>query len=744
MAFLSAGTSAQSASRVLPIVFTATIFLSAALLFFVQPLFAKLVLPVLGGSSSVWTTAMLFFQLVLIAGYLYAHLATRFLGLTQQIALHLGLFAVALLFLPLGIPTGWSYDPDAATVPQTLALFAVGVGVPFAVLSANAPLIQAWYARSGGPSAHDPYFLYGASNLGSLIALLGFPLLAEPLFGVSAIGIGWAAGFVALGVFLLLSGTLSRTLGPGEVRLATEGADAPPRTSRAPTRTDIGWWIFYAFVPSSLMLAVTAKISTDLGSFPLIWTIPLSLYLLTFVLTFTKRPAVPDRILNIAFAVGFIALALHITGLFGGVTLATTYVLVAGFFVVALKSHRCLYARRPDGRHLTLFYVTMSIGGALGGVFNSVIAPLVFADIYELAVSVALASVLFVAAKPGNASRQFALGIAAGAAIILPLEAWTWIEKVSVDAGLYAFTAVFALAVILLRGTGWALVSATTVVLATTIYSNRGEAVFRDRSFFGTHEVWTKGDLRVYTNGTTVHGAQRIADLTAERPLPLYYYHPAAPMAQVLTSGIASEDAAIGVVGLGVGSLACYARPGQQWHFYEIDRAVYDMAKDPGLFTFMSSCAPEAPVHMGDARVVLETQDLTFDVLVIDAYSSDAVPMHLTTLEAVELYLQRLKPGGLLVFHISNRYYAIAPPLARIAGALGLEARLQDYTGAGGQVPEGASSSSVLVMSADAGTIDALPGGAEVWKQIGLVHGSLWTDDYADLLSTLKGLPGGW
>jgi hypothetical protein len=287
-----------SSRTFVPALFTATVFLSASLLFFVQPLFAKIVLPQIGGAPAVWTTAMLFFQSVLIGGYLYAHLLTRHVPVRAQIAIHLGLWALALGFLPLAIDAGWHYDPETSPALQTLSLFAAGVGLPFFVLSANAPLIQSWYARSGGPSSDDPYFLYGASNVGSLLALLAFPLVAEPLFGARQISLGWSVGFLTLGGFLLLSGLAARRT-PQE----RPGAVSAPETD-LPTTRQIGFWLLLAFVPSSLMLAVTSKTATDMGSIPLFWVIPLALYLLTFVLTFTNRPMIGPRMRLVGFIFG--------------------------------------------------------------------------------------------------------------------------------------------------------------------------------------------------------------------------------------------------------------------------------------------------------------------------------------------------------------------------------------------------------------------------------------------------------
>jgi hypothetical protein len=631
---------------------------------------------------------------LLIGGYLYAHLLARYVPLRWQCAVHFLLWAVALSFLPLSVLTGWTYHADRSTVVQALTLFAAGVGVPFLFLSANAPLIQSWYARTDGPSAADPYFLYGASNFGSMLALLAFPLVAEPIFGAKQIGWGWTLGFVALGGFLVLSGMMAHS-GAKDSRQPTSPTSATERVDTTPTRADYVRWALLAFVPSSLMLAVTTQISMDVGSVPLVWVIPLALFLLTFVLTFTNRPPFGQRVLNVGFAAGMGCLAFVF--LRTGTVMSWTQagIMILAFFAVALFCHRRLYEARPGGGHLTAFYLTMSVGGALGGLFNSILAPLMFDRLYEGMVSLVVATLL----------------------IMLP-------------SGQRMQRTLFRLAA----------VGGVTIVYAVTMawFANAGNMLYSDRSFFGTHRVVEIGGLRQYTNGTTLHGAQRVSDLGAAQPTPLTYYHRNGPMAQVLTSerGLAAQT--VGIVGLGVGALTCFRQQGQDWHLYEIDKTVDRMARDPRLFTFVSSCAPDAPTHLGDARMVLQDQiDLRFDILVIDAYSSDAVPMHLTTTEAMALYLDRLKPQGILVYHISNRYYSIDLPLGRSAAALGVVARIQKRDVADIDRDDGESSSTVVMIAREAADFGPLNDDVR-WEPLFSDQGRLWTDDYANLLSILR------
>lgn len=732
MSTTSTSDSAQGGTvALIPVLFMATIFLSASLLFFVQPLFTKIVLPSIGGAPAVWTTAMLFFQTVLIIGYLYAHLSTKYLSLKLQLGLHLGLWAVALLFLPLSIQSGWRFDPDTPVALQTLTLFAFGVGMPFAVLSANAPLIQSWYAKSDGPSAADPYFLYGASNLGSLSALLAFPLLAEPLFGAAQIGWGWAAGYVVLGAFLGLSGLAARK---------GHAVQSVQASSEKPGPGDYAWWLLLAFIPSSLMLAITSKISTDIGSFPLVWVLPLSLYLLTFVLCFTNRPMIGGRAMDGLFLLSLAVLAIIFTGIkLGSVTIPVTILLLVTFFFIAMKTHQTLYDARPAAANLTIFYVTMSLGGALGGLFNAIVAPNIFSDLHEGRITVFLAVLLLFVGVAPPSLRSLRNGVLTMVFVLSPFMIIGLPPMELTDDTVKLAVGVLVLVMIYL-GRNNKIISASALIAVLGIgfmLTNSAHTRFKDRSFFGTHTVWDGPAIRIYRNGTTVHGAQALADLPPDtRPTPLYYYHPDGPMAQVLTSPVGQAARDIGIVGLGVGSLACYARPSQSWQFYEIDSMIDRVARDPEIFTFISSCTPDAPTHIGDARVVLAQQmDTQYDILVIDAYSSDAVPIHLTTNEAIMLYLERVKPGGIIMLHISNRYYDIARPLGRSAADLGLTAAIQRYDGS--PVDTGNSPSHVVVMSADPDSIARFTADPR-WDVLQNDGGRIWTDDYANLLSILK------
>lgn len=723
-------TGARRGGRVIPVLFTATIFTSALLLFFVQPLFTRLVLPQIGGAAAVWTTAMLFFQTVLIGGYLYAHVLTRHVPMLAQVAVHLALLLLALAFLPLAVPEGWHYDPARPVVTQTLMLYALGVGLPFAVLSANAPLIQSWYRRSGAPGAEDPYFLYAASNLGSLVALLAFPFVAEPLFGVTAISAGWSLGFLALEPLLLMSGLAARR----GVEPAAAAAQADREAPALGLRT-LAWWAFLAFLPSSLMLCVTTKISTDLGTMPLVWVIPLALYLLTFVLVFSTRSALTaDRLrrglpVALAVLVLFAMLPLKSFKLIG--------LLLLAFFLIALAAHRILFEARPDPRQLTVFYLTMSVGGALGGLFNSIFAPAVFHSVMEYPITVMLCALLMLRRPQDLGPRNIAAGLLVGVVALLPIlldVAPLRDLTAAVKVGTVAVLLGAALVVLARRpATG---IAAICVVLAMWMMINSAN-ILNLRSFFGVHLVKEINGMRLYTNGNTVHGAQLIAE-TEGRPTPLTYYDRRGLMAQIVSDARKVPARSVGVVGLGIGALACYAQPGQDWHFYEIDPTVVEIAQDSRYFRFLSACAPDAKIHVGDARIVLQQQtDQKFDILVIDAYSSDAIPVHLATVEAIQLYLDRLNPGGILVFHISNRFYDLGKALVVAADHLGLASRVAAQSAADLKDVPGAYPSRVVVLARNEDDL-GIAGTDPAWKPLPPSDIRMWTDDYANLLAVLR------
>ena len=617
-------------SATLPI-YIGTIFLSAFLLFGIQPMFAKMVLPKLGGTPAVWSVAMVFFQAVLLAGYAYAHWLTGRFALRTAALIHLGVMILVLgLALPIGIAAGFERPPQSGEMVWLIGLFAASVGLPFFAVSANGPLLQAWFARSGHHHAADPYFLYAASNIGSFLALIAYPFAIEPLLPLAFQAKAWSWGFA-----LLLAGVAAcaglaignRTSGDAGHGLAASGAA-------------IGWpqrlsWLALAFVPSGLLVAVTAFLSTDVAAAPLLWVIPLALFLLTFVIVFQRKPILSQRWmlhLQLVLVAVLIAVTVLKPGIGWGWVLALHLAL---FFATTMIAHGELVKRRPDASRLTEFYLWMSLGGVLGGLFSGLLAPVLFNSVLEYPMLL-VAGLL---CRPGFTS------------IHLPR---------------LAQTAVGAAAVSLF-------------VAMVISEQQRTDAV---RSFFGVSRIveTEDGRFRQLAHGTTIHGAQRLrADdgtPVTGRPEPLTYYFSGGAIADGIDALRQSRGGrldSVAAVGVGTGSLACQARAGETWRFYEIDPHVVAIATDPERFSFFSQCAPQAQFIIGDARLTLgDAKPGTYDLIVVDAFSSDAIPLHLLTREAMALYLSRLAPGGAVLFHISNRNMDLAPVVAATAGEQGL------------------------------------------------------------------------
>lgn len=738
-------------------IFTATTFLSAFLLFLIQPMFAKMVLPLLGGAPSVWAVALLFFQGALLVGYGYAHLLVRHVPAASTGFIHLALSAFAFLFLPIAIPAGWSEPPPGDAYLWQLGLFAVAIGIPFAAVSANAPLLQAWFSRAGHKASADPYFLYAASNLGSLIALLGYPFVFEPVFGLKALAIVWTAGFAALVVALGICFLRVRAVtAEGETGAdaaspaAVSSLGAPASSLRAPTWNARAGWVGLAFVPSALLTAFTNHIATDVASAPLIWVVPLALYLLTFVIVFRERALIPRSVLLVAHAVATILALLQLSQ-----TEKETWFYAAGYGIAAfvastLVAHRTLYEARPDARNLTEFYMWMSAGGVLGGIFAALLAPRIFSEVFEYPLLLALTF----ACRPGamdlmSRSRASWAGMAA-----LVVGGWaliTWGPMLAFDYDLQFgrwgtttdIATVFALVAIalwyfpphmLVAVLGMYL---TVVLLPSGVH--RGDA---QRSYFGVYRVIQSmdGEYNVLQHGTTLHGAQRIRDEDGNPVAdvtPATYYHPESPMASAirLTSMINQHEGVkgtFGVIGLGAGSLACYSAPGETWRFFEIDPVVVRIAKSRN-FTFLSNCQPNAEIVLGDARLTFaKEEDESFDLVIVDAFSSDAIPVHMMTAEALTLYASKLKDRGVAVLHISNRYLDLEEVVAATIPTLDVALHalvIEDFED-DGYLKTG---STVVLIGKDKTTVERF---RHVEGSRDIVRPTVrpWTDDFSDIL----------
>jgi SAM-dependent methyltransferase len=718
------------------VLYSATMAVSAALVFLLQPMFARFVLPLAGGTPAVWATAMAFFTTVLLLAYVYAHWTTSRLGARRQAIVHLVVAAVPLALLPVGLP---DWDPPATSTPAwwVLGVLAVSVGLPFFVVATTAPLLQRWLTATDHPDAADPYFLYRTSNAGSLVGLLAYPALLEPVLGLTDQAELWSIGYLAFAALLAASAiVLWRAEGPA------------PATREEPAQPPPTWpqrlrWVGIAFIPSSLMLGVTSFLSVDLAPIPLLWVVPLALYLLSFVVAFSPGArstalveaagyVLPVAVVGLAIGVGFEdrtplwwIVALHL-----GV-----------FFLAAVACHGRLAATRPAAEHLTGFYAWLAVGGALGAVFNALVAPNVFDWLTEYPIALVLACFAVPAwrlperLKLGGTDRRLDLAIplAFGAAVAVALFG---LDIQAGDDGL-RLAAAAACVLLLARPLRFGLaVGAVLAALALPALTS-SEILHRDRSFFGTRHVESEqnGTVRSLMHGTTLHGAQILTPQL--RRTPLTYYHPTGPLGQLL-DGLPDRATTrrAAMVGLGTGSSACLARRRDHWTFFEIDPAVARLARDSGVFTYLQECPGRHDVVLGDARLTLqERPDREFGLITFDAFNSDAIPVHLLTRNAVEAYLRKLAPGGVLAFHISNRYVDLEPVLGNIAAALGLACRAQEDTDVTQATPGKTSSHWVVAARRPAELGRAAEG--RRWEECRRNDDRVWTDDYSNVLGLL-------
>jgi hypothetical protein len=716
-----------------PFLFALSLFASASLLFLVEPMLARMLLPLLGGTPAVWNTCLVFFQAALLAGYLYAHAATRWMERRTQMAAHLGVVAAALLVLPLGVAQ--SRTPSAQENPVLWILITLlgTVGLPFFALSASAPILQKWFAQTGHKSAGDPYFLYAASNAGSLLGLLAYPLLLEPLLPLSLQSRFWTFGYAGLLAVTALCAASVWRMHPVGALHTTEITPAPAWRTRA-------HWVALAFVPSSLMLGVTTALTTDVPAIPFFWVLPLAVYLLSFVLVFASRPPIPHDMLvrRLPFAI-LIALIPTVTKTRLPIALLLVLYLMV-LFAVAMVCHGELARSRPGIGRLTEFYLWISLGGVLGGIFNSLIAPVVFSSAVEFPLALILAALLRPEkgekkGNPGDWLLPALLGVSMVAAI-------TAMRHLVSKPSLLWNSLLFGYAILWCLSFGnrryrFAL-GLTAVLLASSTYTGPfGSILHTERSFFGVSRVTNEhaDQFRYLFHGGTIHGIQSLDPARSREPLS--YYARTGPIGQVFEELSAGD---VAIVGLGAGSMACYMRGGQSLTYYEIDRSVKRIATDPRYFTFLSQCAPYARIVIGDARLSLRgAPDWGYKLIVLDAFSSDSIPVHLLTREALQLYLRKLAPGGVLAFHISNLYLDLTPILGTQARDAGLVSLVRDDTAVPqAEMDAGKYPSMWLVMSRNESDLGGLARDAR-WKPAQPKPGNrVWTDDYSDLLGIIK------
>lgn len=731
--------------------FAITLLLNALLLFLVQPMVARMLLPYQGGTPAVWNTCMVFFQAMLLGGYAYAHFTTKWLGARRQMILHLILLLSAVSFFPVEISASAIQSLDGQTQPiqWLLCRLMAMVGLPFFMLSAGGPLLQHWFSKTNHHAAKDPYFLYSASNLGSLAALLGYPLLLEPVLRLQQQAWLWAGGYVSL-LILIVGCAWARwkagvasidSIEPPVIDGTEPEVQSAPLTPMRRLR-----WVLLAFVPSSLMLGVTTFLSTDISPVPLLWVFPLALYLLTFILAFAKKPVLSSDVLarwmpTLAVMLIFSMLAQLQRPIW---FLAMLHLLF--FFWAAMMCHRQLADDRPEVSHLTEFYLWLSVGGVLGGLFNSVIAPSLFNSLIEYPFAIILA--LLLRPRAGNQPQQsgrhwldlggpaIVFALAMGLVFLLPR-----LGMVPVQVLLVSLLVPAAIGITFVRRPRRFGLAMGALMLGNSLFPglHDRQTLHIERNFFGMLRVAMdlSGKYQQLYHGTTLHGRQF---LDPQRQCePLTYYHRQGPLGQALEAFAASPASpSVAVIGLGTGAMASYTRPEQHWTFYEIDPAVLEIARNNRHFTFLQKCA-SGPVNviLGDARLQLRNaSDKGYGLIVLDAFSSDSIPMHLLTRQALDLYLSKLAPGGRLIFHISNRYLDLRTVMGNLAKSADLICLASDMHQTIQE--EGRELAQWVVMARRSEDLGSLPADPR-WQRLDpSAQTKVWTDDYSNILSVLQ------
>jgi len=681
---------------------------------------------------------MVFFQALLLAGYAYVLVISRRISLKRQAFLHAGLLLVAGLVLPFGLSTRIiaSVPTQSNPIPWLLLTLFITVGPPFFVLSATAPLLQRWFSHSPHKSASDPYFLYAVSNAGSMLALLAFPFLLEPIFAIKTQSRIWAVGYALLFALMICCALVLKDRGGSSSSIEmSDDKPVEPVTNRQRLS-----WIFLAFVPSSLMLGVTSFIAIDVASVPLIWIIPLALYLTTFILAFSKK-----TILSLPFASFLLPAAILYLGAcqFLRLTVPTSVMIgihLLVFWLIAFVCHRRLALSRPPVRSLAEFYLWIAVGGVLGGIFNGLIAPLVFTSSVEYPVAIVLGCLSRPEPKPAKEIKTWwkmtfptlIFLLTFGLSYVVPRQHFS----ARVESCLVLFLPLaICYALSFRRPIVFGLGLAALLIAAIPYLNAGGETLAAQRNFFGVWRVISnsKGESRILYHGTTIHGMQ--FNDASRRCEATTYYHKDGPLGQIFEAFNSNERRpAVAAVGLGAGTIGVYSRPTEQWDFYDIDPAIVRIASNPMYFSFLSDCtAAPYRVIRGDARLRLaEAPPEHYGLIVMDAFSSDSVPAHLLTTEAISLYFSKLSTEGLLAFHISNRYLDLEPLLSGLSRSAGLASyiRYDDRPGDDGRFP----AMWVVVARSDS-SLGAVPNDARWRKLKGEV---IWTDDFSNVLSVLK------
>lgn len=739
---MTAGTTGNSRA-----LFLITILTGSFLLFLVQPMVARMALPRLGGAPAVWNSAMLVYQALLLAGYAYAHRLTQ-TSPRRQAIIHIALFAIAILWLPIGL-ANLQPPADGSPIFWVPWLLIASIGPLFFVVAAQAPLMQRWYSMSGNQG--EPYALYAASNIGSFGGLLAYPILVEPFTTLQSQKWIWSGIYLALmGLVCICAIQLWRKAG-------TPVAPAETATDLA----HIGWrrriyWIILAAVPSGLMLSTTSHLTTDLMAMPLIWVIPLGIYLLSFSVAFADNQT-PAYWIGRFAPIVLIFSAAFVFVVWGKAAIGGLTASLSLLFIVAVALHNEMYRTRPAPAQLTSFYLMMSVGGVIGGFFCAIVAPLLFDWTWEHPILILMAAALLPTIpllQVNETDKRLPVIMAIIGAIALALGLFGGISE-PVES---SFTKILLAATIITLGiavAGFRIPFLLAVAGLLTInggwYSlQQSLDGVRMRSYFGTYTVNASesGRVRWLNHGTTMHGMQLLDDPT--RPISYYPDTSGVGIAMLNAPRLYGPKASIGIVGLGTGTLACYRRPGQYWQFFEIDPLVIEIARERKIFSFLEKCAPDVPITLGDARLTLAAvPEGKFDILALDAFSSDSIPLHLLTKEAFATYRKALKPDGLLLVHISNRYIDLNPVVAAEAKANGWSAALRHDSPTEQLINRGNRASQWIALSRDPAKLAELTGrvdkvksryyNSEQWLQLDAPgNTSPWTDDYASVLPHLS------
>lgn len=704
--------SSQSRQRATLVLFVAATFLSASLVFLVQPMAARILLPKFGGSAAVWNTALVVFQTLLLAGYATAHFLSKLPSIPRRI-IHVTLLTVPLAVLPFALPSTINASSPVRAVLITLTVM---VGAPYLALTTMSPTMQQWFGETGHPLAVNPYPLYAAGNAGSLLALVAYPIAFEPLLDIRGQTLAFTIGYAVMAALVILAAFANRA---GGGRTATTKATEPRPTMS--TRMVI----YVSFVPSFLLLGVTRHVTNDVASLPLLWVIPLVIYLGSFVIAFrgdsTTGPVLASRALRLLL-IPAVLLSGRIT-FYLGLTLGVPLLV---FALAAYLAHRRLYEGRPPVSDLTRFYMLLSIGGALGGVAGALVAPVIFDRVIEYPLGLVLAATLLISPRT-TVTRTRAVVVTVAIIVALAGALNSTAEP--------TVLALIGLAGLIAYVMSWRnlVFSAALAAMAFAVLAPTGsdQILTRSRTFYGTYEVRDDGEAHTIVSGTTIHGVQRWVDGTPQ-PDALGYYEITGPIGS-LTATLARESIDVGVIGLGAGALSHHVGSDDHLTYYEIDPLVEVLATDTDYFTFLSESAADLNVVIGDGRLELEKNPPNFDLLVVDAFTSDAIPIHLLTLEAFETYMASMTDDGILLVHISNRHFDLEPVLGRLAQELGLTARIMRFNPPA-NLPYGQPTVAV-VASQSPEAIQRIADPA-TWSPL-RSDGPLWTDAFSNVVAVL-------